>query len=252
VKLRRSLKRTVSSRSSPPRRSRRGSARHRFAEPALLALLEHDAVHESHREGQEKRGRREHQVQDETGFEQRARRDQVHAEHDEDEQPHRQRPSPRGEEPRDERQRDDQDDDDRPRRGHEEAPVQDGLDRVPEDLDPPHPAIARRRGGVLIDPRHREPHEDDLVPHPVGRERAVENVGQGNDAERPAAAGCGGGTEEVDEHRVPLGDGDRAARSIEHAAGRRAVDDPLAPGEAGHGNQRETGDLLLAGLQHER
>ena len=225
---------------------------HRLANPALLGLLEDDPVHESDGVSYEERAEREHQVDDDATLEQHGRHDQVEAEDDEDEQPHAKRASGGREEAPQERHGDDQRDDGRPGGGPEEALVQDRLDRAAEDLDPPHAPIAGRRGGMLVDPRGRGPDEDDLVPHRVGVEGALEDVDERDDAERPAAPGLGRGAEEVDEHRIALGDGDRPARGVEEPARRRRVDDARAPREAGHDDHGEARNLLLADAEQER
>ena len=130
--------------------------------------------------------------------------------------------------------------------------MQDRLYRAAEDLDTPHPAVARRRRGMLVDARRRESHEDDLVLQPLGVEGAVQDVDQRDDAERPAAAWIGGGAEEVDEHGVPLGDGYGAARGVEGPARTGRVDDLLTPRVPRHDRQGEARDLLLADPEHQR
>ena len=130
--------------------------------------------------------------------------------------------------------------------------MEDRLDRAAEDLDAPHPAVARRRRRMLVDARRRESHEDDLVLHPLTVEGAVQDVDQRDDPERPAALRIGGGAEEVDEHGVPLGDGDGAARGVERPARTSRVDDLLTPGVPRHDHQGEARDLLLADPEQQR
>jgi hypothetical protein len=89
----------------------------------------------------------------------------------------------------------------------------------------PHPATPVVRWGAHPPPARQTP-ERTLVLHPVRRERAVENVG-GGCRERPPPS-VRRGTGEVDEHRVPLGDGIARPAAKSTPAG-RAVDDPFAP-----------------------
>ena len=61
-----------------------------------------------------------------------------------------------------------------------------------------------------------------------------------------------GRPEEVDEHGVPLGDGDGASGGVEGPARTSRVDDLLAPGVPRHDGQGEARDLLLADPEHQR